>query len=67
MATLINGAQVAADIKREVSQEIIQFEANHGMKPGLAVILVGENPASKVYVSSKAKSMRRSRDTLRDH
>lgn len=56
MATIINGKEVAADIKREVSQEILQFEVKNGLKPGLAVILVGDNPASKVYVSSKARA-----------
>jgi len=56
MATIINGAQVAKDIKREVAEEIKQFEAKNGLKPGLAVILVGENPASKVYVSSKGRA-----------
>ncbi len=56
MATLINGTQLAADIKKEVTEEIIQFEKKNGVKPGLAVILVGENPASKVYVGSKARA-----------
>ncbi|MCD4668833.1 MAG: bifunctional 5,10-methylenetetrahydrofolate dehydrogenase/5,10-methenyltetrahydrofolate cyclohydrolase, partial [Actinomycetia bacterium] len=56
MATLINGTQLAADIKKEVTEEIIRFEKKNGIKPGLAVILVGENPASKVYVGSKARA-----------
>ena len=56
MGTLINGSQVAAEIKEEVTEEIIHFEKKNGLKPGLAVILVGENPASKVYVSSKGRA-----------
>jgi len=55
VATLINGTELSADIKKEVKEEIIQFEKDNGLKPGLAVILVGENPASKVYVGSKAR------------
>ncbi len=56
MATIIDGKQIAADIKREITEEIIEYEKKNGLKPGLAVILVGENPASKVYVNSKAKA-----------
>lgn len=56
MATLINGSKVASEIKEEVAEEILQFEKKNGLKPGLAVILVGENPASKVYVSSKGRA-----------
>jgi methylenetetrahydrofolate dehydrogenase (NADP+)/methenyltetrahydrofolate cyclohydrolase len=55
MAELINGKQISSDIKEEIKQEVGELERTKGFKPGLAVILVGENPASKVYVSSKQK------------
>jgi len=55
MAKLINGKKISTDIKNEIKQEVAELERTKGMKPGLAVILVGENPASKVYVRSKQK------------
>lgn len=55
MAKLINGSKISSDIKEEIKQEVAELERTRGMKPGLSVILVGENPASKVYVASKQK------------
>lgn len=55
MAKLINGAKISSDIKNEIKEEVKELERIKGIKPGLGVILVGENPASKVYVSSKQK------------
>ena len=55
MAKLINGSKISSDIKNEIKQEVAELERTKGIKPGLAVILVGENPASKVYVGSKQK------------
>jgi methylenetetrahydrofolate dehydrogenase (NADP+)/methenyltetrahydrofolate cyclohydrolase len=55
MAKLINGSKISSDIKEEIKQGVAELEKTKGMKPGLAVILVGENPASKVYVASKQK------------
>jgi len=55
MAKLINGNKISADIKNEIKQEVSELERTKGIKPGLAVILVGENPASKVYVANKQK------------
>jgi len=55
MAKIINGAQISADIKNEIKQETAELEKTKGVKPGLSVILVGENPASKVYVANKQK------------
>ena len=51
MAVLINGKALAAKVKARVREET----ATLARKPGLAVILVGENPASKVYVAGKEK------------
>jgi len=55
MAKLINGNKISADIKNEIKQEVEELIRIKGLKPGLAVILVGENPASKVYVANKQK------------
>ena len=52
-ATIIDGKQVAAAIRRELSAQIAQLKAAHGVTPGLAVILVGEDPASQSYVRAK--------------
>jgi methylenetetrahydrofolate dehydrogenase (NADP+)/methenyltetrahydrofolate cyclohydrolase len=55
MAKLIDGNKISSDIKNEVQQGTAELERIKGVKPGLSVILVGENPASKVYVSNKQK------------
>ena len=54
-AELIDGKKVAADIKEELKKEI-ETLASKGITPGLAVVLVGEDPASKKYVSNKEKT-----------
>lgn len=51
---IIDGKQVAADVLAEVQQDIEELKAA-GVVPGLAVVLVGEDPASKVYVGSKVR------------
>ncbi len=55
MATLIDGKATAQKIRSEIAAEVKQLAAE-GIQPGLAVILVGDNPASKVYVSMKEKA-----------
>ncbi|CAM3049173.1 bifunctional methylenetetrahydrofolate dehydrogenase/methenyltetrahydrofolate cyclohydrolase FolD [Dichelobacter nodosus] len=52
-AEIINGKEIAAEIRREIKQETAQFIAATGVRPGLAVILVGNDPASEVYVRNK--------------
>jgi methylenetetrahydrofolate dehydrogenase (NADP+) / methenyltetrahydrofolate cyclohydrolase len=54
-AWLIDGRAVAADILRAVTAKTAEL-IRLGTKPGLAVVLVGENPASEVYVKSKGKA-----------
>jgi methylenetetrahydrofolate dehydrogenase (NADP+)/methenyltetrahydrofolate cyclohydrolase len=54
-ATLIDGKKVSDDIKAALKKEIDELKAK-GVNPGLAVVLVGEDPASKKYVSSKEKT-----------
>ena len=55
MAEIIDGKKVAAEIRQEVKQGVDELKAR-GVTPGLAVVLVGDNPASAVYVRMKAKA-----------
>ena len=50
---LIDGKAYAARLTDEIRREVAEFEARHGTVPGLAVVQVGSNPASEVYVRSK--------------
>ncbi len=54
-ARIIDGKAVAAALKAKVRAAVLSLEAEHGLKPGLAVVLVGSNPASQVYVRSKGR------------
>ncbi len=54
-ATLIDGKAQAAVLRARIGTQVAALQAAHGAVPGLAVVLVGENPASQVYVRSKAK------------
>ena len=56
MAQVIDGKQVAAGVVEAVKQATAALEKETGVKPGLAVVLVGEDPASQVYVSSKSRT-----------
>ena len=55
-AQIISGTEIAGQIKKEISQEIINLKAQYNLVPGLAVVLVGDNPASKSYVTGKDKA-----------
>jgi methylenetetrahydrofolate dehydrogenase (NADP+)/methenyltetrahydrofolate cyclohydrolase len=55
-ATLIKGAEVAAEIREELKQEIADLKAKHNVVPGLVTVLVGADPASQVYVGQKEKT-----------
>ena len=52
-ATLIDGKKLSALIREEIKLDASEFERKYGRKIGLAVILAGENPASKIYVRNK--------------
>ena len=54
-ARLIDGKAVAAHLRDEVARDVAALKAAHGVTPGLAVILVGEDPASEIYVRNKAR------------
>ena len=56
MAQMIDGKLISAQIRREIASEVIEFVSNNGYAPGLAVIIVGNNPASQVYVRNKKKA-----------
>jgi len=53
-ALTIDGKAIAAKVRADVAQEVARIKAEQGFTPGLAVVLVGEDPASKVYVRNKA-------------
>ena len=54
-ARIIDGKAIAADLRARVAVEVARLKRDHNIEPGLAAVLVGENPASAVYVRSKAK------------
>ena len=56
MAEIISGKLVSSEVRKSIASEIEAFKAESGIVPGLAVILVGNNPASAVYVRNKHKA-----------
>ena len=54
-AQLIDGKAFAAQVRGQVAEHVARLKQDHGIVPGLAVVLVGEDPASQVYVRSKGK------------
>ncbi len=56
MAKLIDGKQVSAQVKERVRAEAAQILEEHGIQAGLAVVIVGDDPASRVYVNNKKKA-----------
>ncbi len=55
MAELLNGRQVADEVLARVKELTAALKSNSGITPGIAVVIVGEDPASEVYVNSKSK------------
>ena len=55
VSNLIDGKAFAAKLRERVATRVQALEREHGFKPGLAVVLVGEDPASQVYVRNKGK------------
>ena len=56
MAKIIDGKAISAAIRAEIKEETVAFEKKYGFRPGLAVIIVGEDPASQVYVRNKRRA-----------
>jgi methylenetetrahydrofolate dehydrogenase (NADP+) / methenyltetrahydrofolate cyclohydrolase len=55
-AKIISGTEIAKQITEEVKAEVADLKARHGIVPGLATVLVGNDPASEVYVASKGRA-----------
>ncbi len=55
MAKIIDGKGFAEGLRKRIGAAVSELKAKHDLTPGLAVVLVGEDPASKVYVANKAK------------
>ncbi len=56
MAKIIDGKRIAAETRADIAKRTAAFQATYGYAPGLAVIIVGEDPASQVYVRNKKKA-----------
>ena len=66
-ATLIDGKALADEIRGEIAAEVSKFSHDTGVKPCLAAVLVGEDPASQVYVRNKQKACEQNGLTSRLH
>ena len=53
---IIDGKKVSAEVKEQVRKQVEELKAAHGITPGLAVVIVGDDPASRVYVNNKKKA-----------
>ena len=52
---IIDGKKTAEDLRKDLKRKISELKSTYNADPGLSVILVGEDPASKIYVKNKAK------------
>lgn len=57
IARIIDGKAIAADLRGKIAGEVARLRAAHGLVPGIAVVQVGDNPASSVYVRTKSKAV----------
>ena len=57
-ARIIDGKVIAAELRARVAEEVARVKREHQLTPGLAVVLVGNDPASEVYVRSKQRRRR---------
>jgi methylenetetrahydrofolate dehydrogenase (NADP+)/methenyltetrahydrofolate cyclohydrolase len=55
-ATLIDGKAIAQEVRAQVTRDVAAFAADSGVTPGLATVLVGEDPASAIYVANKRRA-----------
>ena len=55
VAQRIDGKAFAAGLRAKIAGQVAALKAEHGITPGLAVVLVGDDPASQIYVASKGK------------
>lgn len=56
IAKIIDGKSIASQLRKEIAAEILRFQNSNHITPGLAVILVGDHPASQLYVRNKIKA-----------
>src|SRR6185437_11257552 len=56
-ARIIDGKTISADLRGKVTDAVHRLRRDRGVVPGIAVVLVGDNPASEVYVRNKAKAV----------
>ena len=56
MGRILDGKAVARAVRAEVGQRVDLYRAAHGTPPGLAAVLVGDDPASRIYVNNKEKA-----------
>ena len=56
-ATIIDGKTIAAALRARIADDVARVKQAHGLTPGIAVVLVGEDPASNVYVRTKSKAV----------
>jgi methylenetetrahydrofolate dehydrogenase (NADP+)/methenyltetrahydrofolate cyclohydrolase len=54
-AKIIDGKAYAEELRARIADHVRRLQSEHGITPGLAVVIVGKDPASQVYVSNKAK------------
>ena len=66
-AVLIDGKKAAAELRAAVTRQVERLISTRGLKPGLAVVLVGDNPASEAYVASKKRMVAETGMSSRDH
>jgi methylenetetrahydrofolate dehydrogenase (NADP+)/methenyltetrahydrofolate cyclohydrolase len=55
-ARILSGKEIGQQIRQELTEEIAELKEKHGLVPGLATVLVGDDPASKVYVGAKERA-----------
>ena len=67
MTHIINGKEIAASLRNQIKEEINKLKNKHGTAPGLAVVQVGKNPASSVYVKAKTKAAKEVGIIVFDH
>ena len=67
MTKIINGKEIATKLRNQLKEEIIQLKNKYGSAPGLAVIQVGNNPASSIYVKAKTKNAKEVGIEIIDH
>ena len=56
-ATIIDGKTIGADLRGKIAAQVSALKSAHGLTPGIAVVLVGQDPASEVYVRTKSKAV----------